>query len=155
MSTCMYINSSWFHGVSYYLINNFKRHHISGMRQNFEYFETLSKFRTWSESRMFANVSCGATTSGDWPTIHQRKQTRGIPSGRMCRIRGHQAWKCTWHMKNCQTPKIWPLSLSFLFICLRDIVFACGALAASISVGIVIPSTWLDWFSPFNSLSAY
>ena len=46
------------------------------IRHNFKQIETLSKFRTLSESRLFANVFSGVTTSGDsWskrPTIQNR-----------------------------------------------------------------------------------
>ena len=43
-----------------------------------------------------------------------------------------------WRKKNCSSKKVF----SFQHLYRISEIFACGALAASISVGIVIPSTW-------------
>ena len=43
------------------------------------------------------------------------KTATGILSGRVRRVGGNDAWKYTLHMKNCQTPNTWPLSISFPF----------------------------------------
>ena len=62
------------------------------------------------------------TTSGDsWskrPTIS--KQTTVILSGCARRVGGHDAWKYTLHMKNCQTPNTCPISVSFPFSGLQE-----------------------------------
>ena len=87
------------------------------IRHNFKQFKSFSKFWAWSESRLFVNVFSGVTTSGDsWskrPTIS--KQITGILSGRMHHVSGHDVWKYTLHMKICQTPNTWLLSISFPF----------------------------------------
>ena len=121
MSTSLCINSAcWviFHGVCYlqtFISTSFRNiFHASDLvrvhvykRHNFKQFETLSKFRAWSETRLFANVLCGYTTSGDsWskrPTIS--KQTTGILSGRARRVGGNDAWKYTLYMKIYMTTK--------------------------------------------------
>ena len=79
MSTCLYINSACcviFRGVCYlqtfiltsfaniFLVSDRVRAQVY-IRHNFKQFETLSKFRALSESRLFANVISGVTTSGD------------------------------------------------------------------------------------------
>ena len=38
-------------------------------------------------------------------------------------VGGHDAWKYTLHMKNCQTPNTWPLSISFPFSGLQEYHF--------------------------------
>ena len=107
-----------FHVSDRVRVHEYKRH-------NFKQFEALSKFRAWSESRLFANVISGVTNSGDsWskrPTIS--KQTMGILSGRARRVGGQYTWKYTLHMKNCQTPNTWPLSISFPFRGLQEYHF--------------------------------
>ena len=65
--------------------------------------------------------SPGYITSMKRPTIS--KQTTGILSGRARRVGGHDAWKYTLHMKNCQTPNTWPLSTSFPFNGLQEYHF--------------------------------
>ena len=103
----------WFHVSDRFRVHVYKRH-------IFKQFETLSKLRAWSESRLFANILSGVTTSGDlWsktPTIS--KQTTGILSGRTRRVGGHDVWKYTLHMKNYMTAKHSSLSA----VC-RNIIF--------------------------------
>ena len=123
MSTCLCINSACgviFRGVCslhFYILKL-----LSCLGPYFKQFETLSKFWAWSESRLFANAFSGVTTSGDsWSKRRTiSKQTTGILSGRTCRVGGHDAWKYTLHMKNCQTPNTWPLSVFFPFSGLQE-----------------------------------
>ena len=115
MSTCLWINSAcWviFRAVCYlqsFILTSFKniflvsdrvRVHVY-IRHNFKQFETLSNFRAWSESRLFANVISGVTTSGDsWskrPTISKQPlvfyQVARVVSVAMTRENIHYIWK--------------------------------------------------------------
>ena len=65
------------------------------------YFLIILTYYFWSKFRLFANVFSGDSWSKR-PT--SSNQTMGILSGRARRVSGHDAWKCTLHMKICQTP---------------------------------------------------
>ena len=121
MSTCLWINSAcWviFRGVCY--LQTFSCPGPGPSRNNFKKFETLSKFRAWSESGLFANViSCDSWSKR--PTIFKQPlvfyQVACVVSVAMTHENVHYI------IQSCQTLNTWLLSISFPFSGLQEYNF--------------------------------